>query len=175
MSSLIGASLADPDRLFYLVTGDLAFFYDMNALGSRHLGSNVRILLVNNGKGIEFTQYGHRGSQLGQEADHFIAADGHFGQMSRELVKGYAEALGIEYIAVSDKNEAEAAAARLFSSSQHDRPMLVEAFVLAEDESQALKMLKNLDPSRKQSLLRQKAKEVLGPAGIKTVKRLLGD
>lgn len=174
MSSLIGASLADPGRLFFLVTGDLAFFYDMNSLGSRHLGPNVRILLVNNGKGTEFTQHGHLGSAFGEAANRFIAADGHFGQKSPALVKGYAEALGMEYIAISDKNEAKAVAARLFSHGQHDRPILVEAFVEAEDESGALKMIKNLDPSRRQSV-RQKAKDILGPAGIKTVKRLLGD
>ena len=174
MSSLIGASLAAPDRLFFLVTGDLAFFYDMNSLGSRHLGPNVRILLVNNGKGTEFAQYGHRGSAFGEAVNRFIAADGHFGKKSRELVKGYAEALGMEYIAVSDKQESETAAARLFSCDQQTRPILVEAFVEAEDESRALKMIKNLDPSRNQSV-RQKAKEILGPGGIRTVKRLLGD
>ena len=174
MSSLIGASLAFPDRLFFLVTGALASFYDMNSLGSRHLGPNVRILLVNNGKGTEFTQHGHLGSEFGEAANRFIAADGHFGRKSRDLVKGYAEALGMEYIAASDKGEAESAAARLFSRSQHDRPMLVEAFVDAEDESTALKMIKNLAPTRK-TKARQIAKDILGPQRIKTVKRLLSD
>jgi len=173
-SSLIGASLANPERIFFLITGDLAFFYDLNSLGSRHLGSNVRILLVNNGKGTEFTQYGHRGSAFGEAANRFIAADGHFGKQSRDLVKGYAEALGIEYIAASNKREMEAAAARLFTNGDNDRPILVEAFVDAEDESQALKGIKNLDPSRKQSV-RQLAKDILGPAGIRAVKRLLRD
>lgn len=174
MSSLIGASLADPDRLFFLVTGDLAFFYDMNSLGSRHLGPNVRILLVNNGKGTEFTQHGHLGSAFGEAANRFIAADGHFGQKSRELVKGYAEALGMEYIAISSKQDSEAAAARLLSPAKSDRPILVEAFVDADDESQALKMIKNIDPSLKQSA-KLKTKDILGPGGIRAVKRLLGD
>ncbi len=174
MSSLIGASLADPDRLFFLVTGDLAFFYDMNSLGNRHLGSNVRILLVNNGKGAEFTQYGHRGSALGTDANSFIAADGHFGQKSRELVKGYAEALGVEYIAISGKQDSEAAAARLLSPVKSDRPILVEAFVDADDESLALKTIKSVDVSPRKKV-RQIAKDILGPAGIRLAKRLLSD
>lgn len=174
MSSLIGASLANPDKLCFLVTGDLAFFYDMNALGSRHLDRNVRILMVNNGKGTEFTQYGHRGSLFGEAANRFIAADGHFGRKSRDLVKGYAEALGMEYIAVSGKQEIEAAAARLLSPEPQGRPILVEAFVDAEDESLALKMIKNVNPSRKKRV-RQIAKDILGPDGLRLVKRLLGD
>jgi len=99
-SSLLGASLAGPDRPFFLVTGDLAFFYDMNALGNRHLGQNVRILLVNNGNGTEFTQFGHPGAELGAAANRFIAAGGHFGRQSRTLVRHYAAALGFEYVSV---------------------------------------------------------------------------
>ena len=38
VSSLIGASLADPTRLCFGIFGDLAFFYDMNAVGNRHVG-----------------------------------------------------------------------------------------------------------------------------------------
>ncbi|PWR21540.1 thiamine pyrophosphate-binding protein [Zavarzinia compransoris] len=173
MSSLVGASLADPDRLFFLVTGDLAFFYDMNSLGSRHLGPNVRILLVNNGKGTEFTQHNHPGSAFGDEANRFIAADGHFGQKSRQLVKGYAEALGMEYVSISGKQEGEAAAMRLLAPGMQGRPILVEAFVDASDESNALKMIRNLDPSRKM-MARQIVKGILGPGGIRTAKRILG-
>jgi 2-succinyl-5-enolpyruvyl-6-hydroxy-3-cyclohexene-1-carboxylate synthase len=173
MSSLIGASLADPERPFFLVTGDLAFFYDMNALGSRHLGSNVRILLINNGRGVEFTQYNHRGSAFGADAAPFMAAEGHFGRQCRKLVKGYAEGLGIEYLSISAKQECEPAAARLLAPGKRERPILVEAFVDAADESHALKAIKNLDPSRK-GRARELGKAILGPEGTRTVKRILG-
>lgn len=42
------------EGLAFLVTGDLAFFYDMNSLRIRHVGPNVRILLCNNHGGEEF-------------------------------------------------------------------------------------------------------------------------
>lgn len=42
LSTVIGAALCHPDRLYYCVLGDLAFFYDMNALGNRHVPSNIR-------------------------------------------------------------------------------------------------------------------------------------
>ena len=59
LSALIGASLAHKDKLYLGVIGDLAFFYDMNVIGNRHVGNNVRILLINNGKGNEFRNYQH--------------------------------------------------------------------------------------------------------------------
>ena len=47
-SMLFGESM-NTENLCFIVTGDLAFFYDMNALGIRHLKSNVIVLLLNNG------------------------------------------------------------------------------------------------------------------------------
>jgi len=173
MSSLIGASLADPDRLFFLVTGDLAFFYDMNALGNRHLGPNVRILLVNNGEGVEFTQYTHAGAAFEGDTSRFIAAGGHFGAKSPTLVRTYAEGLGLDYLSVCGKQEGEAAAAWLLAPEKRRRPLLVEAFVDAEDESVALKMIRNLVPTR-QNKARQIAKGILGKDGVRAAKRILG-
>ena len=54
VSSLIGASLSNKNTIYYGIFGDLAFFYDMNSLGNRHIGSNIRILVANNGLGGEF-------------------------------------------------------------------------------------------------------------------------
>lgn len=173
MSTLVGASLADTDRLFYLVTGDLAFFYDMNVLGNRHLGPNVRILMVNNGKGIEFKLKSHPASAFGNDADTFIAAGGHFGEKSPDLVRGYAAALGLEYIPVSGKQEAGPAFVRFLTTEKLDRPVLMEVFVEAEDDATALKMMKTVDPNRK-TVARRMARDILGPQGIKTAKRLLG-
>lgn len=51
ISSLVGASLVHPEKLYIGIVGDLAFFYDMNVVGNRHVGNNIRIMLINNGKG----------------------------------------------------------------------------------------------------------------------------
>lgn len=69
MSTVVGAALADKNQLHYLVIGDLAFFYDMNVLGNRHVSATIRILLINNGKGTEFRNYTHFASKFGDEAD----------------------------------------------------------------------------------------------------------
>jgi 2-succinyl-5-enolpyruvyl-6-hydroxy-3-cyclohexene-1-carboxylate synthase len=51
-STAVGAALAD-DRLHVLITGDMAFFYDRNALWLSKLPANLRIIVLNNfGGGI---------------------------------------------------------------------------------------------------------------------------
>ncbi|MBQ8058637.1 MAG: 2-succinyl-5-enolpyruvyl-6-hydroxy-3-cyclohexene-1-carboxylate synthase [Prevotella sp.] len=129
VSTLIGASLANPQKIHYLAVGDLAFFYDLNSLGNRHIGNNVRILLVNNGRGIEFRKKDHPGYAFGESADMYIAAGGHFGNMSKSLVKNYAEDLGFEYITASNKEEFEAVYARFVSEEPTEKPMIFEIFV----------------------------------------------
>ena len=142
LSTLIGASLASPRKLHFLVVGDLAFFYDLNSLGNRHVGNNLRILLVNNGRGIEFRKKDHPGYQFGESADQYIAAGGHFGNMSRTLVKSFAESLGFEYLTASNKEEFEATYARFVTEELTGKPMLFEIFPEADSE------VKNLDAVR---------------------------
>lgn len=172
-SSLIGASLASPGKLCFLITGDLAFFYDMNVLGNRHLGANVRILLVNNGKGTEFTQYGHSGAAYGQEANHFVAAHGHFGRQSPDLVKGYAQALGMDYHAITDTCDCQEVFARFVSPEASDKPIVVEAFVDTDDESFALETMCHLDPDQRATLKRA-IKKMVGEDTLRQANRLLG-
>lgn len=141
-STLIGASLANPKKLHYLAVGDLAFFYDLNAMGNRHVGNNVRILLVNNGRGFEFRKKDHPGYAFGESADKYIAAGGHFGKMSPYLVKCFAENLGFEYITASNKEEFETICARFVTEELTDKPMVFEIFPETDDE------INNLDAVR---------------------------
>jgi 2-succinyl-5-enolpyruvyl-6-hydroxy-3-cyclohexene-1-carboxylate synthase len=53
ISTAVGAAYADSNRLHVIVTGDISFFYDSNALWNKYIGSNFRIILINNqGGGI---------------------------------------------------------------------------------------------------------------------------
>lgn len=142
VSTLVGASLANPAKLHYLVVGDLAFFYDLNSLGNRHIGNNVRILLINNGRGIEFRKKDHPGYQFGESADLYIAAGGHFGNMSQSLVKNYAENLGFEYLTASNKDEFETMCDRFVTAELTDKPMVFEVFPETDNE------INNLDAVR---------------------------
>ena len=143
VSTMIGASLAHPEKLFIGVFGDLAFFYDMNVVGNRHVGNNVRILLVNNGKGNEFRNYAHPCYFLGEEAEDYVAAARHYGNKSDALVKNYAENLGYEYLCANNKETFLKVIDRFLTPEITDRPMLLEVFTDTQDESDALEQILN--------------------------------
>ena len=173
MSSLVGASLACPDKLYFGILGDLAFFYDMNVLGNHHVGRNVRILLVNNGRGTEFRNYDHPGSAFGEDADKFIAAAGHYGNKSPLLIRHYAEDLGFEYLTASNKEEFTEMSKRFVTPEMTDRPMLFEVFTDSGEESKALEAVHHIVVDT-QSVIKAGVKSVLGESGVKAVKRILG-
>ncbi|MBA4850518.1 thiamine pyrophosphate-binding protein [Emticicia sp. BO119] len=173
VSTLLGASLFNKNKLYFLIVGDLAFFYDMNVLGNRHFGKNIRILLVNNGRGIEFRQYMHPGAQFHEKADEFIAASGHYGNKSPILVKSYAEALGFEYMSASDKVGFEGAYKRFLTMGVADQPILFEVFTDSNDESEALEIVLNIQENVK-GKAKQLAKQVLGENSINLIKRMIG-
>lgn len=152
MSAMIGGSMVFPNKLHFLVIGDLAFFYDLNSLGNRHIGANVRILLINNGKGTEFRNYNHPAARFGDEADRFMAAAGHFGNKSKSLVRHYAEDLGFEYMQASTKEEFLDQIDHFLTPSLTKCPMLLEVFTNSEDESNALKIVNTLKQDAKGKL-----------------------
>lgn len=142
-SMMLGTSLAAPEHICYCVTGDLAFFYDLNVLGNRHINKNIRILLVNNGVGVEFKKcYAMAYRLLGEEVDPYVAAAGHFGKKSPNLIKHFAEDLGFEYHTASDKSSFLNVKGR-FLSAKSEKPILLEAFVNDEDENIALNVIQN--------------------------------
>lgn len=173
MSSLIGASLASPDKLFFGVIGDLACFYDLNSLGNRQVGSNVRLMILNNGVGTEFKNYDHKAAKFGEEADAYMAARGHYGNRSRNLLRHYAEDLGYEYMSASDKEEFLANVDRFTCAEQFDKPVLFEVFTNSQDESDALRIMQTLETDAK-GIAKEAVHGMLGDKGIRVIKKALG-
>ena len=176
VSSLVGASLCYQDKIYYGVFGDLAFFYDLNVLGNRHVGNNVRIILINNGKGVEFRNYTHQAALWGDKADEYIAAGGHFGKQSHSLIKNFAVDLGYEYLTASNKEECISCFNRFFTEEKTDKPMIFEVFTKTEDEVQALYLLRNMVSSPKEALKQKVSgviKEVAGENALKTIKKII--
>ncbi len=174
LSTALGMSLVNQDKIHFCFLGDLTFFYNMNALGNRQVGNNLRILLVNNGIGAEFRLYQHIGYQtLNEDVRTFVAAEGHSGHKSSDLVKNYTESLGFRYISASSKDELEKALPEFLDEKVGDAPILLEMFTNPEDESDALRILRNLRKSD-ETLKREKIKSILGEKGTKFVKSVLG-
>lgn len=60
---------------------------------------------MDNGLETEFRNYEHPAASFGEDADPYMAAAGHYGNKSSELVKHYATDLGFEYMSESTKDE----------------------------------------------------------------------
>lgn len=54
LSTAVGCAMANPSTLVTILIGDLAFFYDRNALWNNYLPTNLRIILLNNHGGNIF-------------------------------------------------------------------------------------------------------------------------
>lgn len=175
-SSLIGSSLASPNRLCYLVTGDLAFFYDLNSLGNRHVGSNIRILLINNAVGAEFKLNIHPCYAFSDDADKYMAAAGHYGAKSSVLVKHFSEDLGFQYLSATNKEEFIEALDVFTNPNITDRPILLEVFTSHENENEALQLMTSINVDAK-VVMKMKITEairlVAGEKGVKAVKGIL--
>lgn len=164
ISTLLGASLCNKDKLYFGIFGDLAFFYDVNSLGNRHVGNNVRILLVNNGKGAEFRMRTNSAYHYGDKADAYIAAAGHFGHQSRLLVRQYAENLGFEYMCADSKESFIQNQDRFLTTQPLEKSIIFEVFTTSDDECTALNAILDIDNSL-QGRIRNVAKNVLSKIG----------
>lgn len=171
VSSLIGAALCNENKIFYGVVGDLAFFYDMNVLGNRHIGNNIRLLVVNNGNGTEFKNFMHPAYQFGEKADNYISAAGHYGNQSRKLVKHYAEDLGFKYIQAESKQEFLSKVDE-FNNQNSDKSIIFEVFTTSEDESDALRIMYNLDDSGSNEL-KGKVRKIIGEKNYDALRKVV--
>lgn len=175
VSSLIGASLANPNQLYFGAVGDLSFFYDMNSLGNRHVGRNVRLLVVNNNGGQEFRNVMHPAERVfGRDADAYMAAVGHYGGAEGTLIKCYCEGLGFDYVSARTKDEFLAQYEDFFSSKPKDRPVIFEVFTNSRDESDAVEMIRKLATSTTvviKNVVKTAAKCLAGDAGLGFLKK----
>ena len=101
---------------------------------NRHLGKNVRILLVNNGRGVIFRKPGNMGSMFGEETDEYISAAGHFGGKKESLVRDFAKNLGFQYFCASTKEEFKENVPQFLNPRITEAPMVFECFTDVSNE-----------------------------------------
>lgn len=175
LSTMVGASLYNKEKIYYAVLGDLAFFYDLNAIGNRNLGNNIRILLINNGRGVEFHTYKHNASKFGDDTDKFIAAYGHNGKQSPSLVRDMAKALGFDYLTACSK-ESFAEPAEKFVHPQIVKPIIFEVFTERDNDADVLRLVRTIngkEPINAKELIRSKIKNIIGENAVTVVRRIM--
>lgn len=130
LSTAVGYASASSELNFILI-GDLSFFYDSNALWNSNFGSNIRILLLNNGGGEIFQAL--PGLDLQENVRRFVVATHQ--TTARSLAEGY----GFEYLSAFSGQELADAMSRFTQKESLPRPLLLEVFTNKDDDIKILK------------------------------------
>lgn len=126
-STAIGAAYAS-EKQTTLITGDLSFFYDSNALWNDHIPKDFRIIIVNNSGGGIFKII--PGPASTNALDYFEAPHG---LTAEHLCAMY----GFEYTTAANINDVQAELKTWYQAS--DRPKVLEIFTPSTDNDRVLK------------------------------------
>lgn len=130
LSTAVGYAAAS-EKLNFVVIGDLSFFYDMNALWNNHFGSNLRILLLNNGGGEIFHTL--PGLDMSGTSHRFVTA------VHKTSAKGWAEERGFLYQEVRDETQLAEAMPLFAQPELLTQPVLMEVFTNKNKDARILK------------------------------------
>ena len=117
------------DELAFMLSGDLSFFYGMNAAAIKHRKKNIRILVVNNGGGAEF--------HIMPDSNAIPTIDMHIGAAHDRSVKGWVESMGYKYLTANDE-ASFANSLQSFVSKEHDKPIVFEVFTDMKQDGEHL-------------------------------------
>jgi len=134
-STAIGAAVASQQQTV-LITGDISFFYDSNALWNQYIPKNFKIIIINNGGGGIFRILpGHEENQVFNtffETSHCYTAE--------HLAKMY----GFDYQIASTESTLKEGLSHLFS--QNEKPSVLEIFTpTRENDTILLNYFKELN------------------------------
>lgn len=134
LSTVAGFSVATDDLVFCVV-GDLSFFYDQNALWNQNLRGNLRIILLNNGRGGIFQQL--PGLAKSPAYDHLVSA------CHNTRAQGICTQNDIGYLLATDMQQLKMGVMTLMTST-HSRPVVLEVVTDPQEDAAALRQLHHL-------------------------------
>jgi 2-succinyl-5-enolpyruvyl-6-hydroxy-3-cyclohexene-1-carboxylate synthase len=137
LSTSMGLAIAFPEKTILSVIGDMSFIYDRNALWTKSVPSNLRVLVLNNAGGNIFRIIPGSGSM--PELDEYFEMNQPFSARNAALESGmdYFEARDASYLG-SVWNE--------FMSNQGSA--LLECFTEKGDNAVVVKQFKHLVKSK---------------------------
>lgn len=173
LSTCIGSSIVEPDKLHFCIIGDLAFFYDMNILGIRHLNNNIRVLLINNNQGMEMVYPDHYPIVSHLSDPHsFNAARGHYSIKDKDMAKSWATSCGFDYLRAESCEEFDSLIPCFMQAERGNKPVILEVFTTEENESLAYSQIIKAGVSASDNL-KLAARHLLGGKGIAIVKKII--
>jgi 2-succinyl-5-enolpyruvyl-6-hydroxy-3-cyclohexene-1-carboxylate synthase len=119
-STAAGAARITQDTWHTLITGDMSFFYDSNALWNNSLTPNLRIFLINNGGGGIFKII--PGPKSTAELDDFFVYNNHF------TAENICKTFGLEYFKAESVASIEQQMADFYAYEETGKPKLMEIF-----------------------------------------------
>lgn len=166
LSSFLGQACASKDKQSYLIIGDLAFFYDMNALKLNSVGKNVHVLLVNNQGGSEFyfnKTWRNESSDLHTTARHYTHAE------------GWVKSNDFIYLSARDKKSYQEAL-KTFMRSDLEKPVFLEVFTEMRKDAEIIHSFFELSrPKDLRTETLRKSKELIkSTIGQERAKKLAG-
>ena len=129
LSTAAGFSVVAEGRVTCVI-GDLSFFYDQNALWNQNLRGNLRILLLNNGRGGIFNML--PGLENSPARDRLVAAE------HSTSAEGICRQNDVVYLSAHDAAELGEGMARLLQM-ESTRPVLLEVFTDATEDERVMK------------------------------------
>lgn len=129
LSTAAGFSCVTDEQVFCII-GDLSFFYDQNALWNQNLQGNLRILLLNNGKGGIFNML--KGLEQSGARDRFVAAEHH------TSAEGICLQNNVRYLKAENMGEMLKGVDTLLNM-ESSRPVLLEVFTDASEDERVFK------------------------------------
>jgi 2-succinyl-5-enolpyruvyl-6-hydroxy-3-cyclohexene-1-carboxylate synthase len=133
LSTAAGYALVSDEPVFCVI-GDLSFFYDQNALWNQNLRGNLRILLLNNGKGGIFNML--PGLERSAARDRLVAAAHH------TSAEGICQQNDVIYRKAENAEEMQQGISWLVQT-ESARPLLLEVFTDATEDERVLKAYYN--------------------------------
>lgn len=115
-STALGIALESPNRLNVLISGDISFLYDSNALWNHYLPSNFRMIVINNGGGGIFKIID--GPKSTAQLDYFFAE-------TEVDLKSLCAAYSLDHMAVKNEDEFLLACSSFYNDS-NERPIILE-------------------------------------------------
>ncbi|MBI3136431.1 MAG: 2-succinyl-5-enolpyruvyl-6-hydroxy-3-cyclohexene-1-carboxylic-acid synthase [Bacteroidetes bacterium] len=128
-STAAGFSVIDENKLNVLISGDISFLYDSNAVWNNYLKNNFRIIVINNGGGGIFQILD--GSSQVKQAPYF------FSSYQADISK-ICEGFGVGYLSADD-SESLGLALESFYRIDSEKPVLLEVKTFSQNSSVVLK------------------------------------
>lgn len=128
-STAAGFSAVTNNKLNVLISGDVSFLYDSNALWNNYLRSNLKMIVINNGGGGIFQIL--EGSDTAKQADYFFSP-------YKANISALCKAFDVNYLSAQNGSELEQQLSTLFLSTD-ERPVLLEVKTFSSENALTLK------------------------------------